>query len=93
MHDLQPSLASTSPLRQCICRNFFSFYCIPVTIIKDADDTPLSHGERVSDVRIIFLQSERTSDTETSQSLSDEAHTVNFPSITWQVGPLAFAVG
>ena len=65
---------------------FFSFYCIPVTTIKDADDTPLSQGERVSDARIIFPQSDRTSDTETLQSLSDEAHTASFPSITQYSG-------
>ena len=47
-----------------------------MTNIKYADDAPLSDGERVSDPRIIPRQSKRTSDNETSQSLSDEAHTV-----------------
>ena len=58
---------------------FFSFYCIPLTTIKDADDTPLSRGERLSDARITFPQSDRTGDTETLQSLSDEAYTADFP--------------
>ena len=60
----------------------FNFYCISMTTIKDAEDAPLSDEERVSDARIIPRQSERTTDTETSQSLSDEAHTVRFPFIT-----------
>ena len=50
-----------------------------MTNIKDADDAPLSQGERVSDARIISRQSERIMETETSQSLSDEDHTVIFP--------------
>ena len=53
-----------------------------MTTINDADDAPLSDGERLSDARIIPRQSERTTDTETSQSLRDEAHTVSFPFIT-----------
>ena len=57
-----------------------------MTTIKDADDTPLSHGERVSDAQITLWQSERTSDTETSQSLSIEAYTVSFPFITVLLG-------
>ena len=62
--------------------HFFSFYYISMTNIKEADDAPLSEGERVGDARIISRQSEITSDTETSQSLSDESHTVYFPCIT-----------
>ena len=49
-----------------------------MTTIKDAEDAPLSHKERVSDARIIPRQSERNMDTETSQSLSNEVHTVIF---------------